>query len=280
MTVMTPAPSLALSQSLSRQGLARPLLCLHCSSGSHAQWRPLAERLAPRHQLLMPDLLGHGRSPAWPDTAADDLRVDAAAVLACAEGLPSFDLVAHSYGAALALQIALDHPGRVRSLTLYEPVAFGLLRRHEPWGAAWSEIRAVARALADALAAGQPEAAARLFTDYWSAGQGWARLSPGQQASVASRMPTVHRHFEALFAAPWGAAELRQLQQPVHLICGSATRLPPLRIAQMLARWLPQSRLHYLEGAGHLGPISHAGEVVELVAGLLSLSVAPAALAA
>lgn len=264
-------PATALAPSLVPAGPGRPLLCLHSSGGSHAQWRPLAERLGPYHRLLMPDLLGHGRSPAWPDHAADDLRVDAAAVLACADQIAApLDLVGHSYGAAVALQIALDHPGRLRSLTLYEPVAFGLLRRHEPWGAAWAETRALARAVADGVAMGQNEAAARQFADYWSAGPAWSGLNHAQRATLAARMPTVQRHFEALFNAPWGPAELRGLQLPVHLICGSATRLPPLRIAALLARWLPQARLQMLEGAGHLGPITHAHAVAERIAGLLS----------
>lgn len=266
-----PSPSLALAVSTSHQGISRPVLCLHSSSGTHAQWRAVAERLAPRHQLLMPDLLGHGRSPAWPERAPDDLRVDAEAALACAEGVREpLDLVAHSYGAALALQIAIDHPERVRSLTLYEPVAFGLLCRHEPWGAAWAEIRAVAQGLSGAVAMAQNEAAAQHFTNYWSAGQGWAGLNEHQQAAIAARMPTVHRHFEALFAADWGPTELRELRMPVHLICGSMTRLPPLRIAQLLSRWLPRARLHRLEGAGHLGPIQRAGEVADLMADLVS----------
>lgn len=264
------SPRLAFAVSTRHQGIGRPVLCLHSSSGTHAQWRALVERLAPAHQLLMPDLLGHGRSPAWPERAPDDLRIDAEAALACADGVREpLDLVAHSYGAALALQIAIDHPERVRSLTLYEPVAFGLLRRHEPWGAAWAEIRELAQGLAGSVAMAQNETAAQHFTNYWSNSEGWARLNEHQQAAIAARMPTVHRHFEALFAAPWGPAELRELRMPVQLICGSATRLPPLRIAQLLSRWLPHVRLHYLEGAGHLGPIQQAAEAADLMAGLI-----------
>lgn len=268
---MPASPCLAIAVSTRHQGTRRPVLCLHSSSGTQAQWRALAERLAPHHQLLMPDLLGHGGSPAWPERAPDDLRVDAEAALACADGVREpLDLVAHSYGAALALQMAIDHPERVRSLTLYEPVAFGLLRQHEPWGAAWAEIRALAQGLAGAVAMAQNEAAARQFTNYWTAGPGWERLNERQQAAIAARMPTVHRHFEALFAADWGPAELRELRMPVQLICGSMTRLPPLRIAQLLSRWLPNSRLHFVAGAGHLGPIQQAAEVAELMAGLVS----------
>ena len=37
-----------------------------------------------------------------------------------------------STGAAVALQMAINHPQAVRSLTLYEPVAFGVLLMAQP----------------------------------------------------------------------------------------------------------------------------------------------------
>jgi pimeloyl-ACP methyl ester carboxylesterase len=39
--------------------------------------------------------------------------------------LTTVDLVGHSFGALVALDFALDHPDRIRSLTLAEPPAFG-----------------------------------------------------------------------------------------------------------------------------------------------------------
>jgi pimeloyl-ACP methyl ester carboxylesterase len=104
------------------------IVCLHSSTGSSAQWRGLTQTLAERWQLLGPDLHGHGRSPAWPADAGDTLHTDAAAVSARA-GPGRMHLVGHSYGAAVALQMALRHPQLVASLTLYEPVLFGMLRR-------------------------------------------------------------------------------------------------------------------------------------------------------
>ncbi|MDN3919193.1 alpha/beta fold hydrolase [Roseateles violae] len=250
---------------LQSQGQGRPLLSLHSSSGSHAQWRALAELLTRRggHQLLMPDLHGHGRSPAWPAQAADSLRIDALAALACLDGVEEpVDLVGHSYGGAVALQLALLQPQRVRSLLLYEPVAFGLLRRYEPQGEAWQQIRRIAAMVAD-----KPrEEAARLFTDYWSGGSGWLQLNTAQQATIAERIATVSRHFNALFAADWGRPELQRLRMPVLLVGGVLTREPARRVSELLAAWLPDARQHWLTRAGHLGPLTHASQVAELIA--------------
>ena len=78
-------------------------------------------------------------------------------------------------------------------------------------------------------------------------------------------MPTVHRHFEALFAARWSDSLLGMLNMPVRLICGTATRASARRVAQSLALRLPQAQLRMLEGAGHMAPINDAARVAELM---------------
>jgi pimeloyl-ACP methyl ester carboxylesterase len=52
---------------------------------------------------------------------------------------------------------------------------------------------------------------------------------------------------------------------PVHLICGTATRDSARRVAQALASRLPNVRLDWLEGAGHLAPITDAARVNEVI---------------
>src|SRR5262245_38099637 len=47
-------------------GAGEPVVCLHSSASSSAQWRPLIERLSGRFRMLAVDLYGSGRSPAWP----------------------------------------------------------------------------------------------------------------------------------------------------------------------------------------------------------------------
>jgi pimeloyl-ACP methyl ester carboxylesterase len=49
--------------------------------------------------------------------------------------------VGHSYGGLLALRLARRDPARVRSLTVYDPVAFGVLARTDPDETEESELR-------------------------------------------------------------------------------------------------------------------------------------------
>ncbi len=252
---------------------AAPVLCLHSSAASGRQWRRLmSDAFAAGHtrQWLTPDLFGHGGRPDWPELMPSELSVEANGVLA---ELPSaglapeqgFHLVGHSYGGAVALQIALQQPQRVLSLTLYEPVAFGVLPALGAAEPAWLEINDVAATLAAALDRGDDFGAARGFCAYWQGRDVWPDMDFAQQMRVAEAMPTVRRHFEALFAAQWSDGQLDRLRMPVQLICGTATRASARRVAESLAVRLPLVRLNWLEGAGHMAPVTEGGRVNALM---------------
>ena len=88
-------------------------------------------------------------------------------------------LVGHSYGGAVALQFALRWPGRVASLTLYEPARFALLTAAGAAGAAEAaraadarhEITTIANRFGLAVVSGRLHEAAELFADYCAASQ-------------------------------------------------------------------------------------------------------------
>ena len=233
------------------------VVCLHSSTGSHAQWRGLASQLARRCRVTNFDLHGHGRSPDWPETAGRTLLVDAQAVIARMHAEPGIHLVAHSYGAAVAMQIALRHPTWVKSLALYEPVVFGMIQRLAPGDAALGEIEAVAAGARERVARGELADAAALFVDYWGGAGAWRSLDAAQQAVVMSRIGTVPNHFDATFAATWGRETLSRLTMPVLLMHGSQTRVSSRRVADLLGALLPQVQRRRIDGAGHLGPITH-----------------------
>src|SRR5512139_2481481 len=104
------------------------VVCLHANASSSGQWRALMDALAPRFCVLAADSYGAGRSPAWPWKRPLGLG-DEVALLepVFARAGDPFALVAHSYGAAVALIAAVKQPERIRALALYEPVLFALL---------------------------------------------------------------------------------------------------------------------------------------------------------
>jgi pimeloyl-ACP methyl ester carboxylesterase len=48
------------------QGSGEPVLLLHSSGSSSAQWRALMERLSARFRVVAPDLYGYGGTALWP----------------------------------------------------------------------------------------------------------------------------------------------------------------------------------------------------------------------
>lgn len=101
-------------------GAGPALVLLHGSVLSRAIWRGLGylDPLSAEHTVIRVDLRGHGRSGAPHDASAYTQDVFVADLLAVldAEGVGRAALMGYSLGARVALNAALQHPGRVRRL--------------------------------------------------------------------------------------------------------------------------------------------------------------------
>lgn len=102
-----------------------PVVLIHGNCASSAYYEELMLALPPAYRAIAPDLRGYGETEAQPIDAtrgADDWADDLAALVETL-GLERFHLVAWSLGAAVAYQYALQHPARLRSITLIAPVS-------------------------------------------------------------------------------------------------------------------------------------------------------------
>lgn len=97
-----------------------PLVLLHGLSGSSRWWRRNVPALAERFRVVVPDVIGFGRSrrrgklPPIADIA--DLLAGWMDRLA----LPPVDLVGHSMGGQISVHLAARHPERVKRLVLVD----------------------------------------------------------------------------------------------------------------------------------------------------------------
>ncbi|MFH1808566.1 MAG: alpha/beta fold hydrolase [Pseudomonadota bacterium] len=99
-------------------GSHHAVLLIHGYASSMATWVANFDALAAQHRVIAVDLKGFGES----EKPAGDYSPAAQATLLVhlldQLGVDVADLVAHSYGCAVALRLALDHPGRVGRLVL------------------------------------------------------------------------------------------------------------------------------------------------------------------
>ncbi len=262
-TIQLLAQISCLTPHFQEQGSGPKVLCLHSSTSSSNQWRPLMQRLSANYRVMAPDLYGYGKNPAW-RTVQDfslDHEVELIEPLLSPSGV---HLIAHSYGAAVALKTALTYPERIRSLVLYEPVMFKLLFNEGPTPAA-SEVQAVQADIRRALATGQPHVAAQRFVDYWSGEGVWDRLPDWRQAMIAGKMSKVVADFGTADTDGSVLADYADLQIPTLYLYGAQAPTSTQRIARLLGAILPQVELKKLNNMGHMGPISHAEQINGLI---------------
>ena len=260
---------LGMSIEVSQQGRGDPVVLLHCSGSSGAQWRSLAAKLGKRYHVAAPDLLGYGGSSSWTASRAQFCLAQEAAIvrsLIGRLGRPAH-LVGHSYGGAVALHIARTRPDLLKSLTLVEPSAFHLLRGGDAIdAAALREIMNVAAEVDVALACGDAVGGFGRFVDYWSGPGSWAGMTAEKRAACAPQLAKVALEFHALFTEPAELEDVRGIALPTLILQGGCTKLPSRCVVSRLRGALPEADFKIVQGAGHMLPVTHRDEVNRHVA--------------
>lgn len=245
-----------------------PLVLLHGLASSSRYWLPSLELLSDRHRVLLPDLLGFGRSPK-PFTATYSAE-EHVAWLRCSLtpllGGEPFALVGHSMGALIALRYAAEHPEQVTRLVLISLPVIGCLPwGHRPDGSAGGLHRLVAHTRAGSRAAGL---AIRLVAPL---GRRVApRLQRGVPADAArdALAVTAASYWRTLERVVYGAdvpALLDRLERPLLVLQGAEDRTAPLEPVQALAAAHPRMELVVLPETGHNPWFTHPARIAALL---------------
>jgi pimeloyl-ACP methyl ester carboxylesterase len=256
----------------------RPVvIALHCSGSTGRQWRTLADTFGANAAVVAPDLIGTESGGPWRGEASFSLADEAAPILDLIDGSPDpVHLVGHSYGGAVALQVAMRRPSRIASLAVYEPILFSALARMGPAGAgALRELQALAQAVDAGVASGDHEAAAQRFVDYWNGAGAWTGLSSRGRAEMLHYLPKLRLDFEAAFFNPVPLKAYCWLRMPILILEGEHAPQPTALIARELHSAIPQARRVTVRGAGHMGPLTHAADVAALLGDHVTALAAP-----
>jgi len=244
-------------------------LLLHSAGSSAAQWRGLMERLGPSMHVVAPELYGHGGTPPWPGgpfSLADEAALcEAAAELAQGPAR----VVAHSYAGSVALHMARRARVEIDRLVLIEPTLFALLRNVGD-AEGWASIEGPAQAMVDAAAEGRPADGAARFIDYLLGAGTWAAMPEERRHAMAALMDTIALEIEAQLAPGLALHDYAAVGMPVLILCGTETPYAIKQVARLLSASLPFAELRWIEGAGHMAPLTHAEAVEGLVEGFLA----------
>lgn len=246
-----------------RQGQGETVILLHSGGMSSRQWRKLIEQLAPSYAVVAPDFLGAGANPVWEESIPFHFKLDIESIVSLVEG-PSH-LVGHSYGGFLAIQIARLYPGRVRSLTVYDPVAFGILYDTQDEAGLSNLENATAHPLFSDWDRGGSEDWLELFIDYWSGPGAWKSLPAPSRESFLKAGRKVFLEVMSLGTDRTTLAEFQEIKAPTLFLYGEKSPASARRVCQILGAEMPNARSHEVAGAGHMGPITHGPAVNALI---------------
>jgi pimeloyl-ACP methyl ester carboxylesterase len=99
-------------------GTGRPLILLHGGLGSGEMFGPVLPALATDHQVIAPDLQGHGRTADIDRPLDIRLMADDIAALIDHLGLDKPDIVGFSLGGGVAFFTAVKYPDKVGKLVM------------------------------------------------------------------------------------------------------------------------------------------------------------------
>lgn len=264
------------------------VVLIHGLSGDCAFWHPLiVGGLARRFRTIAVDLRGHGHSgtPVEGYTSRD-MASDVAGLLDRL-GIDRAHLVGHSYGGAVALHLAVDHPGAINRLVLADSRVRSLqpdqgVRQWPHWQRVrqWlhrhgvdigNEVAEPEFGLLERLARCRLEGKLEGLT----AGPFFIPFAAGS-ARRAQRWLQLVDETTALwdFKEIAGLDEnaIRTVRRPTLLLYGSLSHCIPSR--ERLAEILTDSRSVTVKGAGHFLPLVQPTAFLDQVLGFLDAEAA------
>ena len=192
-------------------GTGEPLLLLHGGLGSIDMFGPVLPKLAEHRQVIAVDLQGHGRTPLGRSTINPvDIGNDLGQLLTRL-GYSQVDVFGYSFGGATALQLAIQHPAKVRRLALMS--------------AGFAQNGFYAEMLPQQAAVGAAMADAMKETPMY---RSYAAVAPDPK-----EFPKLLDAMGAMMRTPYDwSASVKTLKMPVLLVYGDSDMYRPEHIVQ------------------------------------------------
>jgi pimeloyl-ACP methyl ester carboxylesterase len=243
-------------------GSGRPLVLLHGLSDTHRTWRRIAPALARAgFRVIMPDLPGHGLSGRPDADYSVEWHTDAICAWVRALRLRRFDLVGHSFGGGVALQLLMRQGWRVRRLGL---IAAGGLGREVTVAIKLLGLPGIDPLVDAGLSLGTRVglqfAARGAYSPHDRNWHAWAHGAPGTARALLrtargavdrdGQRDNIYRYLDRIRELP-----------PLALFWGDRDPVLPYSHAVRAAALIPGSRLVRFRGCGHFPHLERSAEL-------------------
>jgi pimeloyl-ACP methyl ester carboxylesterase len=252
---------------VAHHGRGKPLLLIHGLGSSGHGWGPVLASLAGARRVIVPDLSGHGATPAERDSGTFAGLVRSVAEWVEAEGLVGADMVGSSLGGRIVLELVRRGlAGRVVAL---DPGGFWEGWERQFAVGSLSASGALVRTLKPALPAlcGNPVSRSALLAQL--SARPWALDGAfvAEELRSLADTPTLSALIADLGYGP-GQEGVKVPADKVAIGWGRHDRLClPVQARRAAARF-PGARLHWFESSGHFPLWDEPRETVRLITGV------------
>ncbi|HKP41239.1 alpha/beta hydrolase [Mycobacterium sp.] len=255
-----------------------PVLLLH---GHGSTWQYWLETIAllsnAGRRVIAVDLPGFGDSQAHSfSTASMPGMVDALCELLNGLGITRSDVVGHSFGTIVAIELAVGHAHRINTLTLAGGPASSIVSLFQrPLHTAIRQPRLALTVLGDMCTAGLPipvwlrRLAARRVWLRRLAFSSYVARPADLPADLAENLmlgvgAPAYFHLP-LKARGFAPVPMHQLRCPVLVVNGDRDAFVPVADVASFLRAVPHACHHTIKGAGHLVTVEYPATFVELL---------------
>ena len=246
-------------------GAGEPVILLHGGAIDHRMWDEQFETLAKEFRVVRYDARGHGLSlsPFGEYRHYEDL-----AALMTGLGFERAHLVGLSMGCRLAVDLAIDHPERVKSLVLCSPGVSGT-SFDSPESKAYLERIRAAFGRADFTQAAEEFVIAWCDGPHRSPEETPPAVRSRIQAMARAKLRPGRDQGQGFELDPPAMERFGEVRAPTLAILGELDMPDIHRIVERIGAEVPGARVERIGGAAHMVNLEYPEEVNELVLGFL-----------
>jgi 3-oxoadipate enol-lactonase len=238
--------------------LSETVLLLHGMGSCGDDWELQLPALTPHYRVLAPDARGHGQSPKPPGSYSITQMTGDVVALLDELKIEPVHVVGLSMGGCMALQMAIAHPARTRTLVLVNAFAkirpaglYGVRRFFQRvWSLQFGTMEEVVTPVVESMFPKPDQAELR-------------RVAIERLLNNNAKEP-----YQAVMMAVTRFNVLRELHRitcPTLIIAGDRDRTVPMRCKYDLHNGIPGSEFVVVEDSGHGTPVDQPEKFNEVL---------------